>query len=160
MSTAYFSTPARVSSLEAAAAAWLGTPYVQSGAVRGSGASCHMLAAAVLRYAGFPLPLPPDRGLTRLREYTAAMRTWLDSQPAHFAPVALPDSASSLQPSAFLQPGDVLLCEIGCGHIGLYLGDPGARALQVLRHTPAHMVSLHDPQVRAHLVAVWRPLES
>ncbi|MBK8477441.1 MAG: hypothetical protein IPL39_14405 [Opitutaceae bacterium] len=149
MTSAYFSTPERIATLEATAAAWLSTPYVQSGAVRGSGASCHMLAAAVLRDTCCPLPPPPDRGTTRLREYTTAMRTWLDSQPTHFAPV----------PLEALAAGDVLLCEIGCGHIGLYLGDPGARALQVLRHTPAHIVSLHDPQVRAHLVAAWRPLD-
>lgn len=147
--TPYFSTPERLGALESAAAAWLGTPYVQTGAVRGSGASCHMLAAAVLRDAGCPLPEVPQRGITGLRGYTTAMRAWLDGHPEHFAPIALADVSA----------GDVLLCEIGCGHIALVLGEPGARVLQVLRHTPAHLVSLADAGVRSHVLAAFRPAE-
>ena len=147
--TPYFAEPSRCSTLESAAAAWLGTPYVQSGAVRGSGASCHMLAAAVLTDAGYPIA-PPPRGTTKLREYTATMRAWLDGQPERLAPVAL-DA---------LQPGDILLCEIGIGHIALYLGGPERRALQVLRQSPAHYVSLGDPQAREHVLGAWRPLDS
>ena len=145
----YFTTPERIAALEEAASAWLGTPYVISGAVRGSGASCHMLAAAVLRDAGYPMPLPPERGVTRLREYTATMRAWLDGHPECFAPIGLDALAA----------GDILLCEIGIGHIGLYLGDPGARALQVLRHTPTHTICLNSLHERACVLAAYRPLE-
>lgn len=147
--TPYFSTPERLAALEAAAFAWLGTPYVHSGAVRGNGASCHMLAAAVLRDAGYPMPPPPERGTIRLRDYTATMRAWLDGQPERFALVGLDSLAA----------GDILLCEIGIGHIGLFLGDPGARALQVLRHTPTHTVCLNSPHERACVLAAYRPLE-
>jgi hypothetical protein len=146
----------RLLRLAICADAWLGTPYVVSGAVRGSGASCHCLAAAVLSDAGWRFPPPPPRGLTRLREYTASMRAWLDSLPEYFAPIPL---THPLLPDT-LQPGDVLLCELGCGHIALYLGGPDAEALQVLRHTPAHVVSLHDPQVPAHILAAYRPQEA
>jgi cell wall-associated NlpC family hydrolase len=148
--TAYFSTPERIARLEAVTASWLGTRYVQSGAIKGHGASCHRLAGAVLAEAGMPLPEIPERGVTHLREYREAMRTWLDGHPEHFAPVAL----------EALQPGDVLLCDAGVGHIGLYLGDPGARALQVLRNAPAHIVSLNDPAMRRRVLAAYRPLES
>ena len=147
--TPYFATPDRQMALEAAASAWIGTPYVQSGAVRGCGASCHMLAAAVLRDAGYPLPDVPHRGTTGLRGYTAAMRAWLDGHPEHFGPVALEE----------LAPGDVLLCEVGYGHIALFLGAPGARVLQVLSRMPAHLVSLADPRTRSHVLAAYRPLE-
>lgn len=147
--TPWFNTPARIAALEAAAAAWLGTPYVQSGAIRGSGASCHKLSSAVLLDAGYPLPATPERGMTRLREFTAAMRTWLEAHPEHFAAV----------PLEALAAGDVLLCQIGIGHIGLYLGDPGARALQVLRNAPTHFVSLNDPQARRCVLAAYRPLD-
>ena len=148
--TPFFHSPDRITALEAAAAAWLGTPYVQSGAVKGSGASCHRLAGAVLRDAGMPLPEIPERGRTRMCEYRGAMRAWLDDHPEHFAPVAL----------EALQPGDVLLCQVGIGHIGLFVGDPGARVLQVLRGRPAQFVSLNDPQVRRYVLAAYRPLES
>ncbi len=147
--TPWFNTPARIAALEAAAAAWIGTPYVQSGAVRGSGASCHKLGAAVLIDAGYPLPPAPERGLTKLHRYTAAMRAWLEEHPKHFAAV----------PLEALAPGDVLLCEIGIGHIGLYVGDPGARALQVLRNAATHYVSLNDPQARRFVLAAYRPLD-
>jgi len=147
--TPWFSSPPRIAALESAAASWIGTPYVQSGAVRGCGASGHRLASAVLMEAGFPVPTVPERGGTRLREYTLAMRRWLDGAQTHFAAISLDD----------LAPGDVLLCEIGIGHIGLFLGGHGARALQVLRTAPTHIVSINDPQVRAHLVAAYRPIE-
>jgi cell wall-associated NlpC family hydrolase len=143
----YFSTPERIEALEASAAAWIGTPYVVSGAVRGSGASCHRLAGAILAGAGFPIPPVPEKGATRLREFTAVMRAWLDSQPA-FNRV---DTDS-------LKPGDILLCEHGIGHIGLVI--PGGLAIQVLRSSPTHTVSLADPSVRERILAAYRPTES
>lgn len=147
MSAAYFSTAERLGALESASEAWIGTPYVVSGAVRGSGASCHRLAAAVLVDAGFPLPPVPEKGATRLREFTDTMRAWLDAQ-----------ALLALQPvGAEIQPGDILLCEIGIGHIGLAL--VGGLALQVLRHRPAHTVSLADPNVCEHILAIYRPVE-
>jgi cell wall-associated NlpC family hydrolase len=145
----YFSSPERIARLLAVAETWKGTPYVQSGAVKGNGASCHRLASAVLIEAGVPLVDVPERGVTRLREYLGVMRTWLDGHPDMFAQVSL-DA---------LAPGDVLLCDAGVGHIALYLGGPGASVLQVLARAPAHCVSLNDPSNRSRVLAAYRPLE-
>lgn len=145
----FFDRPERIARLNAAAQAWLDTPYVQSGAIKGSGASCHRLATAVLAEAGFPIVNVPERGATRLREYLIAMRTWLDGHPDVFLPVR-PDA---------MAPGDVLLCDAGVGHIALYLGGDGASALQVLRNAPAHCVSLNDPNNRRRVLAAYRPIE-
>jgi cell wall-associated NlpC family hydrolase len=145
----FFDTPERIARLNAVAQTWLGTPYVQSGAVKGNGASCHRLATSVLIEAGFPLADVPERGTTKLRGYLDAMRTWLDGHPDGFLQVNLDD----------LAPGDVLLCDAGVGHIALYLGGIGASVLQVLRNAPAHCVSLNDSSNRCRVLAGYRPIE-
>lgn len=145
MSRPYFCSPLRVAALDAAASAWLGTPYVVSGAVRDHGASCHRLAGAILTDAGFPVT-PPEKGAIRLREFTAAMREWLDN------------SDSFKRVEGELQPGDVLLCEYGIGHIGLVVSN--GLAVQVLRNAPTHLVSLADPNVRERILAAYRPTEN
>ena len=150
MPTPYFATPERIAALDSAASAWLGTPYVQSGAVRGNGASCHRLADAVLVDSGYPMPPVPERGAIRRAGFVAAMLAWFESHPEHFAPVPLDE-----MPVA----GDLLVADLGCGHIGLCLGGPGPRILQVLFSAPAHYATYADPRLRACLRAIYRPLE-
>lgn len=147
---AWFRTPERVAALEAAAAAWLGTPYCQSGAIRGSGASCHRLAGRVLADAGFPLPPVPERGATLKRDYQSAMTEWLATCGA-FVPLALPLDA--------LAVGDVLVADLGVGHIGLCLGGVGPQVLQVLRGQPVHITTFADPRLQGRLRAAFRPIE-
>lgn len=147
---AWFRTAERVAALESAAAAWLGTPYCQSGAIRGSGASCHRLAGAVLADAGFPIPAVPERGATLKCEYQATMIDWLATCGA-FVPLALPFDQ--------LGAGDVLVADLGIGHIGLCLGDEGPRVLQVLRGQPVHITTFADPRLRGRLRAAFRPIE-
>ena len=147
--TPFFSTPERIARLREVVQEWIGTPYVQSGAIKGNGASCHRLAGAVLAEAGFPLPAVPDRGGLRMREYIDAMDTWLAGHPESFQPVALHE----------LQAGDVIVCKLGIGHIALFVGGDGAEVLQVLRNAPAHCVSFNDPSVRQYARAAWRPVE-
>lgn len=149
-SHAWFRTAERVAALEAAAAVWLGTPYCQSGAIRNSGASCHRLAGAVLADAGFPIPAVPERGATLKRDYQSAMIEWLATCGA-FVPLVL----------AFDRPevGDVLVADLGIGHIGLCLGGDGPQVLQVLRGQPVHVTTFADPRLRGRLRAAFRPIE-
>lgn len=146
----WFRTPERITALEAAAAAWIGTPYCQSGAILGSGASCHRLAGAVLADAGFPIPPVPERGATLKRDYQSAMIEWLGSCGA-FLPLALPFD----RPEA----GDVIVADLGIGHIGLCLGGDGPQVLQVLRGQPVHVTTFGDPRLRGRLRAAFRPIE-
>lgn len=147
---AWFRTAERVTALESAAEAWLGTPYCQSGAVRGSGASCHRLAGAVLADAGFPIPAVPERGVTLKRDYQATMIEWLATCGA-FVSLALPFDR--------LGAGDVLVADLGIGHIGLCLGGDGPQVLQVLRGQPVHVTTFADPRLRGRLRAAFRPIE-
>lgn len=146
---AWFRTAERHAALESAASAWMGTRYCQSGAVRGSGASCHRLAGAVLADAGFPIPPVPERGATLKRDYLATMLEWLSTCGA-FAPLDL-----SLAPEA----GDILVADLGIGHIGLCLGGPGPRILQVLRNQPVHVVPYATPALQSRIRAAFRPIE-
>lgn len=148
-SHAWFRSPERVAALESAAATWLGTPYCQSGAVCGSGASCHRLAGAVLADAGFPIPPVPERGATLKREYETVMIEWLATCGA-FVPLALPFDQ--------LAAGDVLVADLGIGHIGLCLGGDGPQVLQVLRGQPVHVTTFADPRIRGRLRAAFRPI--
>lgn len=147
----YFSE-GRLARLQAAADAWLGTPYVQSGAVRGNGASCHRLVDAVLRDAGFPMPPVPERGTTTRSRFLDVMRGWLDGHAEHFAKIDVREVAD-------LCAGDLLLCKVGIGHMALYLGGPAAEALQVLRTAATHKVTLHHAQTFARVLCAYRPLE-
>ena len=143
-------TAERVAALESAAAAWLGTSYCQSGAICGSGASCHRLAGAVLAVAGFPIPAVPERGVTLKRDYQATMIEWLSTCGA-FVPLAMPCDRPEV--------GDVLVADLGIGHIGLCLGGDGPQVLQVLRGQPVHVTTFADPRLRGRLRAVFRPIE-
>jgi cell wall-associated NlpC family hydrolase len=145
----WFSTPERIARLREVAKSWQGTPYVQSGAVKGSGASCHRLAGAVLAEAGFPIPEVPERGGIRMAQYREAMKEWLEGHCESFMPVKLDE----------LRPGDVLLCQIGIGHIALFLGGQGEEVLQVLRNVQTHCVSFNDPQARKYVLCAYRPIE-
>ena len=147
---AWFRTAERVGALEAAAAAWIGTPNCQSGAGRGSGASCHRLAGAVLAEAGFPIPSVPERGMTLKRDYQARMIEWLATCGA-FVPLALPFDRPEV--------GDVLVADLGVGHIGLCLGGDGPQVLQVLRGQPVHITTFADPRLLGQLRAAFRPIE-
>jgi cell wall-associated NlpC family hydrolase len=142
----YFRTPERLHALTDAVQEWIGTPYVGSGAIKRNGASCHRLAGAVLTEAGFEVR-PPEKNQTGLRQFTATMEAWLDASPQF----------SRLPTRSDIQPGDVLLCEYGIGHIALAVGDGGA--MQVLRHQPAHIVQLADPNVAKRILVVYRPIE-
>ncbi|MBC2592703.1 C40 family peptidase [Ruficoccus amylovorans] len=146
----YFSSAERIGKLMTIAASWLDTPYVQSGAVKGCGVSCHRLAAAVLSEAGVAMDDVPERGDTGRRQFAQAMRGWLESRPARFAPVG---------PDEPLCPGDILLCDFGIGHIALYLGGEQRAVLQVLLRGATHLASLLDPQLQGRVRAAWRPLE-
>ena len=150
MSTPYFSTPERLAALRTAADAWLDTPYVQSGAVCRNGASCHRLAGAVLLDAGYPLPTVPERGRMLRTAFAGAMQAWFAAHPEHFAPVHAGEAPA---------PGDLLVANLGIGHIGLCVGGPGPQILQVLLSMPAHYVSWADPAVRATVISIYRPLE-
>jgi cell wall-associated NlpC family hydrolase len=147
---AYFSTSERIDKLNTVARAWLGTPYVQNGAVKGCGASCHMLAAAVLQEAGVDMADVPERGTLGRRWFAQAMEAWFVNRPDRFLPV---------NPGAELMPGDLLLCDLGVGHIALYLGGENRAALQVLLRADTHLASLDDPAARAKVCAVFRPLD-
>lgn len=66
-------------------------------------------------------------------------------------PLALPLDA--------LAVGDVLVADLGVGHIGLCLGGVGPQVLQVLRGQPVHITTFADPRLQGRLRAAFRPIE-
>ena len=154
---AFFSTSERVQALERSAAIWPGTPFCHHGAVPGKsgGASCHCLANAVLKGAGFDLAeeLPRVR-VTWGRQHTGGlMLPYFRARGIKFAEIT-PVSIDAIL------PGDVLVANIGelCEHhCGVAL--TGQKLIHTLRATGAHFTAFGDPFLKASLVAIFRPLE-
>jgi hypothetical protein len=146
--THHFATSLRLEALQAASAAWEGTPFARYGAVRGVAASCHGLVYGVLADAGWARDNAEE-----------VMRPWLRARPSRVREVAVWAHDSDVDLS-WIKPGDVLVSQLALDlvphHMGLAL--EGGQALQVLPRAAAHRVALGDPAVRATLKGVYRPL--
>lgn len=139
-------TPAELAALEAAAAAWEGTPFCANSAVRGGGVCCHRLCAAIYSDAGWvpaltvPAGSPTGQG--------RAMVAWLDGEEGRrvFARVSV------------MEPGDLVGFRIHgeVRHLGVIL--PGFR----MAHStigPGATIAPNIPKPWARrLGAIWRPL--
>ncbi|MBN8249105.1 MAG: C40 family peptidase [Verrucomicrobia bacterium] len=144
-----FSTPERVEALQAAAAAWQGTPFAANSCSRGVGVSCQHLAAALLR-EGAGLHLDPPNVDMAHAEFSdeSLVEPWMDGQTAF---VSIPPGV--------VKPGDVLGFRLRrvVHHVGVCIS-PGA-FVHSLDGIGTVVSSLADATWRGRLRRVWRPVE-
>lgn len=144
--TPLIQTPEDMAKLRAIAETWVGTPYAPDGAVKGAGASCHLVPAEILREFGMALPPIPRRtGMTK-REIGPTMAAWLDSHPAIFSRVDSP------------HPGDLILTEIPFGHLALLL-DRG-EIVHAWQREGTHVAAYEPAKLTDRVRGYWRPLST
>jgi cell wall-associated NlpC family hydrolase len=142
----FFSTPARLASLESAVSKWVGTPWRPNSRVCGVGASCHHAVAGVLIDAGFNLPEIPDGSSDWARHQKESIQSkWLDSQPNFVRRYGSPF------------PGDVVGFKLGgcIHHLGIVL--TGERFFQCIKSTGAAVLPCSEREFQRHLAGIWTP---
>jgi hypothetical protein len=146
--TPYFDNPEAVARLDAAAARWIGTPFVSNSCSVGHGVCCHLLAAAVLEEAGAiparQYPTGSARGAWNAR--SAIMEQWVDENMTPALRRCAPDT---------VMPGDLIGYRVGAfvHHLGVALS--GARVLHAVR-PEAGILSLSDATWGGRIAVVWR----
>jgi len=144
----WFSTPGRITALQVAAAAWVGTPFLGNSSAIGLGVSCQFLAAALYRESGFVDLAPPEVPMAFARfNSTSLVEPWMDARP-EFESVGFD-----------YQPGDMLGFRIGKAvhHCGVVLSS-GSFVHCV---DPAGVIisPLTDSTWASRLRRAWRPIE-
>lgn len=126
------------------ARAWIDTPYVPDGAIKGAGASCSSLPWAILRDFGHNAPEIPRRlGLAKV-ELLPTMKSWLAAHPEFYRPVPFEER----------QPGDVVLVDAGIGHLLLMVDrDEVVHSWQTRGVHASHVATVSN-----RIVGVWRPV--
>lgn len=155
MPPTWYSTPARLATLEAEAVRWVGTPWRLNSAICGpNGAvSCTRLAAALYCGSGF-LPvftLPPDNIRSLILGLSRNLRDFFPAEiAARFTPLTSPDLSSVI-------PGDlVLFAEAGSAlHLGVMLEQ--GRFIHSMRGVGTTIAMLADPTFAPSLVEALRP---
>lgn len=145
----WFRTPERVQALQAAAARWVGTPWVWGSAVCQSGVDCVRLCAALYAETG-ALPEPmgwmPDWRSHSSRRIDAAVM-WLESGR---------DGAGSYfcrVPERGLLAGDLLMFSGAHLHFAVVL--PGGEFIHAINPHGAILGHLGDVAFMSRLVGAW-----
>jgi|GEM_PF-1075179 hypothetical protein len=155
----FFRTPERLAALEAAAQAWVGTPFAHNGCVRGplGGACCHGLAWGVLADAGwaFGEAMPLGKASHARHHREEIILPWLRARCgsggllAEISPVEV----------AQLQPGDITTHRFGLctHHVALVV--PGGFLLETWSRRSAGLRTLADATATKRMTAIFRPLD-
>lgn len=138
-----------IARLEAAAAAWVGTPWCDDSEVRGRGVCCHRLVAAVYREAGWlpgNIAIPSGAAMHARGNDRPIMREWFTGPGAEWFDVVEGDP----------QAGDALLIRVGhtAHHMGLRLS--GDRVLSVTTRQGVRIVRNASQWLRI-LDSAFRP---
>ena len=152
-------TPEEVQRLEAAAAAWMGTPFCPDSAVRGSGVCCHRLMAAIYADAGWLTltNIPSGEAAHARASNTSPMLDWLTGPGA-----MLFERRDWSYPTRFdadrTAAGDLLLVRFGAipHHLAMVLS--GGNAIHVTPQAGVTLVRnflVRVPERR--ILGVWRP---
>lgn len=160
--------PSSILALEAAAAAWLGTPFCERSAKKGAGVCCHALPLEIYFDAGwlvrfdYPMGAPGTARVQKADDFAAT--------GAPFVSVPLPSSPSPLRGNQFpdgdvprrreggegleIMPGDTLQFQLGrTSHFVLVLSD---RYIHATKAGVQYAVSL-QPNWLPRLARIWRP---
>ena len=155
----FFWSAERLAALDAAAQAWIGTPFAHNGRVRGSlgGACCHGLTWGVLEDAGFrfgeAMPLGQASHARHSRE--EIILPWLRMRCGVGEPLMEVTPATASQ----LMPGDITTHRLGLctHHVALVL--PGRFLLETWSRRVAGVRTLDDADATKRMTAVFRPLD-
>lgn len=146
---------AELDRLEAAAAAWVGTPWCDNSGTLGRGVCCHRLLASVYVAAGWLPEFDLPRGISghargndrpvMLEWFRTAGDRWFDEVPCYID-----------GPSGVVTPGDALLIRVGHAphHLGLALRD--GRVLHVSTRQGVRIIQSGQQWLRL-LAHVFRP---
>lgn len=149
----FFQAPDRQAALEAAAAAWVGTPFMPNGAVRGAGVSCQKLVGEIYKACGF-LPVdfkiddgPMDWGHAHTAE-ESLIAQFVAKQKDRMQEVGAPAVA-----------GDLVGFRIGgcIQHLGVALKD--RRFVHCLRPEGVMIRRLDDATYMRRIEKIWRPVQ-
>jgi len=148
----YFRTRERREAVQAAAASWLGTPFVANQAIKGGGVDCLRLADAVLSEAGWPhaAPFPEYRVEAGLHVRDLRLLRYFEDSPEF----------GNLPQGAAYMAGDVLLFGIGHSpyHVGVITAPP--HFIHCMRRLKATLAHARDPVFSRIFHSAYRPLES
>lgn len=154
---AYFESPEAAARLEAAAAAWRGTPFRENSCLKGVGANCVGAIAGVLRTAGFPVPEYKSGPANWSRHQDHSLiESWIDSQTGFFMSLGERGTLELQRPT--LWAGDVVGFKVGLcvHHLGVILR--GGTFLQCSESMGTAILSQAEPLFRKRLVRAWRPV--
>lgn len=147
----FFQTEPRLASLRFHAAEWLGTPFVPHAMVKGAGADCVHLVAAIYMACGvfdkFETPTYAIDGGQHQKQ--SQVINWLEN---HGSFMRVGDQ----------QPGDCLCFKFRQSehHVGLLLGGrTGLDFIHAVERREVLMSSLFQNWYSRHLTAVFRPVE-
>ncbi len=150
--TPFFNTPDRIIALRAAAASWLGTPFMGNAAVKGAGVSCQTLVASIYIESGF---LPPDF------EIVKAPMDWSHAQTESLVVKAVSSLPHFFKPieGMSLATGDLVGFKIGgCVHHCGIVVDAGNRFIHCLRGHGTVYSEIRDATYLSRLENAWRPI--
>lgn len=156
----FFENDEAVERLEAAARAWVGTPFAANSAVCGVGVSCHHLVATLLMEAGYPRFDPPA-GNPHWASHAAdsLMVAWLNGHgPETGALPAFAGVAGAAEMPERIRPGDILGFRVGrcVHHLGLALS--AGRFIHCLKGCGTVVQACSEERFARRLEQVWRPL--
>lgn len=143
----YFSNVGRVLALEIQAQDWLGTPFFPNSQSKRVGVSCHKLAAALYRDAGWRNIDVPEVPMSHARfSRESLVEQWLDVRP-EFVSVSDP------------MPGDLLGFRIAkvVHHVGVMLRD--GRFAHCIEGVGTQFGHIEDATWSGRLARIWRPIE-
>lgn len=144
----YFNSTGRVLALEIQAQDWLGTPFFPNSQSKHRGVSCHKLAAALYRDAGWLNIEVPDVPMSHARfSRESLVEQWLDGRP-EFAQVQTSE----------VMPGDLLGFRIAkvVHHVGVML--TGGRFAHCIEGVGTQFGHLADATWSGRLARAWRPI--
>lgn len=141
----------RLADLDHAAAAWVGTPWADDSAVRGRGACCHRLVAAIYAEAGWlpPMPVPGGPALAAAWRDQSPMLDWFLSDGREWFHQVPVDTLSA---------GDAVLIRVRRipYHLAILLG--GQRLVHVTHEHGVRIIQASPAWIR-HVDHVFRPIE-
>ncbi len=161
----FFSTVERILKLESVCESWRHTSFMPNAAVKGAGASCQKLVAAIYIECG---ALPPDfvadEGPMNWSHAhkDSLIEKFMEKYSAGGRSSATPQYFSAIPQSAFRNPqcGDMLGFTIGgCVHHSGVLFRTDGTFIHCLRPDGVCYNNIHDATYWTRLARVWRPVE-
>lgn len=150
MTATWFDNQLRLTSLEAVAESWIGTPFSPNGNAKGKsgGVSCQNLAAAIYREVGLCDAQPPAAPMGHAKHSNISLIAIFMAERAEFMEIPLGNS---------ILPGDMIgfLIFRTVHHCGVAVS--GGRFVHACDGADVKYSSLSDPTWAWRIARIWRP---